>query len=433
MRKWFFYAIATLFSLSTLAQEDETYTLKNDEVLRQNFIKTFKKSNDNLMSFISTYYYGNEKKYLIEFVQEFSSDFVKEIEDNQFIFDDRFIHKAEYILDTIRKNNSNVPKDISILISRQPSLNAFCLPNGTLVLNMGVFIGAENDDQIAAIIAHEISHKILNHGLKGKIKQLKDNTSKKNKQLVKEVNKSDYKKFDRAFELFKDQLYQNAKISQQYEYEADSLSFILIKNSNFHVNELVSTLNQMIVLDSTQPKELEKNIYEKVFNLPNQPFNVKWLDVEDFSKYNYSLQQDKLNSDSIKSHPEIKMRIEKLEKKYPEVSEKRNRVADENHKQLKKLAEMNVITNLFELESYGMAIYGCLLKIQENDNDVFHKHQLGKGFEKIYAARKNYTLNRYVDKVEPKIQTKSYQQFLNFIWNLNLDELKNIADFYTKK
>jgi uncharacterized protein YaaN involved in tellurite resistance len=43
---------------------------------------------------------------------------------------------------------------------------------------------------------------------------------------------------------------------------------------------------------------------------------------------------------------------------------------------------------------------------------------------------KNYNLNRYLDRVDPKNQSESYQQFLNFMWNLSLDEIKNIADYY---
>ncbi|MFW2135123.1 hypothetical protein ACK2M7_02360 [Chryseobacterium sp. TY4] len=44
-------------------------------------------------------------------------------------------------------------------------------------------------------------------------------------------------------------------------------------------------------------------------------------------------------------------------------------------------------------------------------------------FNKIYDVRKTYTLNRYLDKIEPHKQSQSYQQFLSFMWNLNLDEI----------
>ena len=61
-----------------------------------------------------------------------------------------------------------------------------------------------------------------------------------------------------------------------------------------------------------------------------------------------------------------------------------------------------------------------------------HKKLLGEGFKKIYQARKEYKLNRYLDRIDPKNQSESYIQFLSFMWNLSLEEIKNIADFYDK-
>ncbi|MFV0531986.1 MAG: hypothetical protein ACK5MD_11200 [Flavobacteriales bacterium] len=50
--------------------------------------------------------------------------------------------------------------------------------------------------------------------------------------------------------------------------------------------------------------------------------------------------------------------------------------------------------------------------------------------EQIYQARKEYKLNKYLEQLAPNEQSKSYQQFLIFMWNLNLEELKFISDYY---
>lgn len=44
------------------------------------------------------------------------------------------------------------------------SINAVCLPGGKIILNTGLFKVAKNDDQLAAIIAHEMAHAISRHG-----------------------------------------------------------------------------------------------------------------------------------------------------------------------------------------------------------------------------------------------------------------------------
>ncbi|MCB0472128.1 MAG: peptidase M48, partial [Flavobacteriaceae bacterium] len=82
---------------------------------------------------------------------------------------------------------------------------------------------------------------------------------------------------------------------------------------------------------------------------------------------------------------------------------------------------------------YGLGIYAAMQFLQDKKKEAYTKFWLGKMFEKIYEARKNYNLNRYLDRVKPKDQSESYQQFLNFMWNLKLDEIKHIADHYLKE
>ncbi|MGL6038581.1 MAG: hypothetical protein ACRC0E_06810 [Soonwooa sp.] len=61
--------------------------------------------------------------------------------------------------------------------------------------------------------------------------------------------------------------------------------------------------------------------------------------------------------------------------------------------------------------------------LQDNLDDKAAKYYLVLLFNKIYDVRKTYTLNRYLDKIEPHKQSLSSQQFLSFMWNLNLDEI----------
>lgn len=44
------------------------------------------------------------------------------------------------------------------------AVNAICLPGGKVILNTGLFKVAKNDDQLAAIIAHEMAHALSRHG-----------------------------------------------------------------------------------------------------------------------------------------------------------------------------------------------------------------------------------------------------------------------------
>ncbi|XKH60717.1 M48 family metallopeptidase [Halomonas sediminis] len=51
--------------------------------------------------------------------------------------------------------------EIQVFESEQP--NAFALPGGYMGVNTGMFDIAENQDQLASVIAHEIAHVLANH------------------------------------------------------------------------------------------------------------------------------------------------------------------------------------------------------------------------------------------------------------------------------
>ena len=155
---------------------------------------------------------------------------------------------------------------------------------------------------------------------------------------------------------------------------------------------------------------------------------------EDFSLYNYDFYKDKLDKDSLASHPEMTKRIELLQKNFDELKSPEEALKpDKNFENLQKIAKMEILPNLYHSEDYGVGIYAAMQFLQDKEDEEYNKKWLGKFFDKIHEARKNYNLNRYLDRVDPKNQSKSYQQFLNFMWNLNMEDIKNIADFYNKK
>ena len=49
-------------------------------------------------------------------------------------------------------------------VVKDPSINAFALPGGPTFVNTGLIAAADNEDQLAGVMAHEISHVALRHG-----------------------------------------------------------------------------------------------------------------------------------------------------------------------------------------------------------------------------------------------------------------------------
>src|SRR5262245_4723825 len=73
-----------------------------------------------------------------------------------------------------RIGRSLVPKwvdpsqmNFTFTLVADPSLNAFALPDGTVVVHSGLVAALENEAQLAAVLGHEIAHATHRHGYKG--------------------------------------------------------------------------------------------------------------------------------------------------------------------------------------------------------------------------------------------------------------------------
>ena len=60
-----------------------------------------------------------------------------------------------------RNSDLTIPLTVKILDS--PEINAFALPGGFLYVNSGLIIAADEEDQIAGVMAHEIAHVAARH------------------------------------------------------------------------------------------------------------------------------------------------------------------------------------------------------------------------------------------------------------------------------
>jgi len=59
--------------------------------------------------------------------------------------------------------NSDLKIPLTVKVIDDPSINAFALPGGFLYVNTGLLMAAEEEDQVAGVVAHEIAHVAARH------------------------------------------------------------------------------------------------------------------------------------------------------------------------------------------------------------------------------------------------------------------------------
>src|SRR5690242_13407027 len=57
-------------------------------------------------------------------------------------------------------------------VVNQKEINAFALPGGPIFVNLGTIQAADNEAQLAGVMAHEISHVVQRHGTRAASKQM---------------------------------------------------------------------------------------------------------------------------------------------------------------------------------------------------------------------------------------------------------------------
>ena len=339
------------------------------------------------------------------------------------------------VLQVLKEANPSLRNtNLKVYISKHTSINAMSIGNGHFIMHLGLFKYLESEGQFVSILAHEIAHGELNHVEQSILHQAELGSSKVRRLQAREIRRQKYNQYDKSFTILKNIMYDDSKKRRRREMMADSIGFELYKNTDFDKISFINALKLMEKYDSLPTISLDSTVYKRFFDLPDQAFKGEWLTMEEFSNYDYSKYKEKINKDSIKSHPEVRQRIEKLARDFTELQGDRKGALKEGStfRTLQQLARQEDIATLYYLEKYGLSIRLILYKLTKNPDDPYLKKWLGQNFLALYEAKKKYQLNRHVDRIVPKDQTKNYQQFLNFIWNLRLNELKAIGEYYSE-
>ena len=135
----------------------------------------------------------------------------------------------------------NRVRDYTFFIVRDIGINAFAVPGGFIGVNIGLILRAQNQDQLASVLAHEIAHVRLTHSLQ----LMKKSSSVGNAAMLSLLAGLLLGSYDS--EVASALVFGSAAGSQQAminftrenEYEADRLGMELLQNGNFNAQGMV--------------------------------------------------------------------------------------------------------------------------------------------------------------------------------------------------
>ncbi|WP_245932458.1 M48 family metalloprotease [Isoalcanivorax indicus] len=70
---------------------------------------------------------------------------------------------VEHLVYRLASHSDLAEPDLAIVVVNNREINAFAVPGGVIGLNAGLFLNAETEDEVAAVVAHEIAHVSQRH------------------------------------------------------------------------------------------------------------------------------------------------------------------------------------------------------------------------------------------------------------------------------
>lgn len=181
------------------------------------------------------------------------------------------------VLDLVLIDQPELRKQISVYITKAPEVNAFATDRGVVLVNLGLFNKIENEAQLAAILAHEVTHFDERHNLSSRLKAHEIVTSKGN-QKVRTIDGFLLRKhaYDRSLEYEADLKGAERMMSTNYQLQALLDVFDVLEDSrnpykyilketdllNFDGMEITSVINPELALIDSLMKDQEQRFAE---------------------------------------------------------------------------------------------------------------------------------------------------------------------------
>jgi hypothetical protein len=410
--------LVIFFSYSTTAQVHGIYSYQDLSKF------SFAKQKDSLeKNWVCPELYkdkATQKKY--KEIWDSRTDFITNaIENNDFINDGEIYNYINQVIIELTKANPALIKAKQLLlIDRSPYVNAYAIGGNVIAVNLGLISFAQTREEIALVIAHELSHNILNHPENSMKEMAVWLTSDEYKNSLSAVLDSKYERLTKLIKVMEGYSFSRNKHHRYHESEADSLAIVLLRNSNISFDPKV-----FLRLDSTdtQYKQVLKNSTKNYFTSYNVPLEDWWFlkRTKGLSSKNYNFKDTTNLNDSLKTHPDCLERFKK-NRDLADVKNGLKPVSVAIQERVNKILLWNMYDNL----DLTACLYRILLEKDKGNTDPWYDFMEHNIFAGLYYSNKQ--LNRFnAIGIRPKEYISSnYYELQNMLEQIPAENLEQL-------
>ena len=418
-----FIILLLLFSLNTIAQGTQKAPYSYPDL--SSFY--YKKLKDSLIKF-----YPCPKLYIQKNTQKKYNDLWNDrldmiktrIENNQYFHSSNIQNYLDCILQQIYNGNKNLfPEKPSLFVDRISNINAYSCGLNLVFINIGVMCYVKSREELAFIIAHELSHNLLKHADQSMKENSEWLTSSEYQNSLELIRKEKYEKLTKLINIHKTFAFSSNKHSRYSENNADSMAVVLLKNSG-----IPFSANWLLHLDSTDiiyKNNLKNNLadYFTPYGI-NINSSLTQQRTRGLSTKKHNFKDTTGIADSLKTHPDCKVRYEKTL-----TYNTSNAVLTSLPNDLDNQSNKILLWNLYDDKHLASCLYRILSEKDKGNTDPWYDFMLYNVFYGLEYSCKHLDRFNAIGVLSKEYISSSYYELQNLLEQMPEEE---ISGFCTK-
>ena len=314
--------------------------------------------------------------------KEYSPFLVSMLQRGRILYGTEMNRYLDNIAEKLLVNHPQLQQDIHVYILQTPIVNAYSLPNGTILVTMGMLAQVTNEAELAFVLAHEIAHYSEHHG------EVMDKSGKRNGDVV-----STYMR--------------HQQFSRDQEFAADRVGLLTFyKDSPYSYDILDGFFDVLLYADLPfdeipfQRSEVEEDFY----HFPDNYFLKSVANIPDRSNL----------MDTLLTHPNIEKRrtlVKGLASKLPNDGRKEFVQPQEQFSRLRNVARFACIDRFLINHDYDKAIYNIHVLEQTFPDNAYLRRAMVTAF---YGASKHKSTGQANNFSEYYRNVEGEQQQVNY-------------------
>ncbi len=325
------------------------------------------------------------------------------------IFGDEVSQYLNEIASQLLKDNEELRNKVRFYVVKSSVPNAFANPDGAIFINLGLIARAENEAQLAYILAHEITHYVKQHSINQFLFKEEVN-SKKNRKAFRLGNKSD--------ELYAKRLVQS-NYSKEHEIEADTYGWEIFKNTEYDLLAAAKTFDML--QNTSQPYDTlvfeSKFLNNSYIQLPDSTYYMDTVHVFFRKKLDSTELAELL---ALSTHPSAAERqqlaMQRMQESGATNGGKEYVISKEKFELVQKIARFELCQLYLFDAKYIDALYHTLLLQEQYGDSKYVQMSLTKALYGI-AKYDNAKAHIYLDQLYSRMDWKGRN------WYFALEEL----------